>query len=120
RVLPTQNKGRIIKNYLKSTLEKGEKVWYIDEVEGSTVIKKLKRFSKEKQDSIKAELLVVFPIVLSSSPLKYEDIPLYLLEKHQVAFSRDLFTAGGLTSLRIGGKVIDGFPKICEKLFQYA
>lgn len=120
RKLPTQEKGTAIKKYLKSKLKPGELVWWMDEGERSVIIKKFKTLEESRRNELRAELFSLFPEVVSNSNNKFENAQLYLLNNHQVTFSRDLFTAGGQVTLLLNNQYVRGIPAIYGKLYNDA
>lgn len=120
RKLQSNERGREIKKYLKSKLNPGEIVWWMEEGERSVIIKKFKTLKLSEQLSLRAELFALFPEVVSNSNSKFEKAQLHLLNLHQVTFSRDLFTAGGQVSLLINNQYILRIPAIFGKLYDDA
>lgn len=120
RKLPSNEKGTAIKKYLKSKLKPGELVWWMDERESSTIIKKFRTLEEIEQNKLRAELFSLFPEVVSNSTSKFERAQLHLLNNHQVTFSRDLFTAGGQVTLILKSEYVMGIPAIFGKLFKNA
>lgn len=120
RKLSTNEKGIVIKQYLKDKLKPGELVWWMEEGERPIIIKKFRTLEEEQKNRLRAELFTLFPEVVSHSTSKFERAQLYLLNNHQVTFSRDLFTAGGQVTLLVNKEYVLGIPAIFGKLYKNA
>lgn len=87
---------KLVKNYYRSTLKKGEELWWLD-TETAPVIKNFRTLDKDSQKNFMAEAMILYPEVFSRSQLKYKRPTLYLLTRYQAQYSsfRDIFTAAG-------------------------
>ena len=104
-MLPLEKKMHFIRNYARSRLKEGERLWWLeekDEPEHSLPIQvrlyiELSPFEKRR---LRAEAALLCPQILSGSRVKnkYNDAALFLLTYHGVLASqaRDLFSAGSV------------------------
>ncbi len=104
-----------IRNYYKSKLNQGESLWWIGDKEDdiktfSPIIKNYANLSITEKKLIKADLMIMFPVIFSPrSTSKYKDIPAYLASRHGVVCSniRDIFSAGGRETIIYNNIEID-------------
>lgn len=118
--LNPKDKGKMIRRYLKQKLKEGEMVWWMDEEERAPIIKKYSSLPESEQSSLRTELFVLFPEIFKSGNNKYQRAQLYLLNKHQVTFSRDMFSASGQVDMMIKGELVKSVPRIFQKLYESA
>lgn len=108
RKLPIHEKMRHIRNYARSRLKAGERLWWLEDrtedgAETHTLPLQARLYTKlpaEEKRRLRAEGVVLCPEVLGSSRRrdKYDDMVLFLLTYHGVLChqARDLFSAGSV------------------------
>lgn len=122
----SKNPIKEIRKYYRDRLREGEALWWIDDdldrtATVSPVIKRYSSLDLNTKASIKADLFVHFPIVLSSSTRKYEQIPAYLAARYGVVSGavRDYFSAGGQEDMEFEDKVFR-VPQIIAEMCRHA
>ncbi len=113
-----------IKDYYRSILKDGEELWWIDKNDDKSsdfIIKPYRGLRREKQEKIKAEIMILFPEIFGESLMKFQRVSAYLMTEHGVIASnlRDLFTAGGRKKLTIKEKSVL-VPRIAYNLHSKA
>lgn len=123
RTLPKLEKENRIKSYLGKDLVRGENIVELNEESAiSAKIRNINNFDAETKRKIRAELYVQFPIILSSSPIKYRDAAAYLIKKYNAYAPslRDLFSAGGQEQLNFSGTQVLSCPQKYSKIYHEA
>lgn len=131
-----KNPVRHVRSFYKSQMSEGDALWWIDDgdesaPELSPVIRNYSSLDSSTRDSIKAELFILYPEILSNSSNKYRHVPAYLASRYGVVCSnvRDIFTAGGKVTLsdqsggtfrapQVVGELLRLAPLIEEKIAQ--
>ena len=113
-----------IKDYYRNKLKDGEELWWIDKNDdksSSFIIRPYRGLSKNEQERIKAEVMILFPEIFGESPFKFQRVSAYLVNEYSVIASnlRDLFTAGGKKELIIKGKSVL-VPRIAYNMYSRA
>lgn len=120
--LTSIEKTSVLKEYIKSTLQPGEALWWIDNPEASMApkVKSFKSLKASEKENLLIESLIHCPDIFSSSPTKYSNVGVYLLTYHNTINSslRDTFTAGGKKKIKVNGKK-NTVPSIIGKLNKY-
>ena len=107
RMLPMRDKMRHIRDYARSRLKKGERLWWLEdgETDGHTVPIQARFYTTlpaELKIRLRAEAALLCPGIVRSgrSRDKYDDLVLYLLTYHGVLChqARDLFSAGSVAN----------------------
>lgn len=122
-----KNPVRHVRDFYRSQMSEGDALWWIDDggdsiPELSPVIRNYSSLDSITKDSIKAELFVLHPEILSNSSNKYRNVPAYLASRYGVVCAnvRDIFTAGG----RVALQDVDGndfmAPQIIGELLRLA
>ncbi|MDR0869114.1 MAG: restriction endonuclease [Planctomycetota bacterium] len=126
RQLPMSEKMRYIRNYARSRLQKGERLWWLEdspEAEHALPIQArlYTGLSMEEKTKLRAEAVLLCPSVVDSRNTrdKYNDVVLYLLTYRGVLChqARDLFSAGSVanpTNDDEGGIYIERALKLLE------
>jgi hypothetical protein len=100
RVMEPLDKTKILKDFVKTSLEEGESLWWLDETNDESLSPKLKDFrflQPYQKQNIQVEALVLFPEIFSNRSAKYLNTSIYLLQEYQLITSslRDIFSSGG-------------------------
>lgn len=107
--LPIEKKMRYIREYAKSRLKEGERLWWLEEKaepEHSLPIQVRLYIDlpSEEKTRLRAETALLCPKVVAGSRVKnkYNDVAMYLLTYHGVLVSqaRDLFSAGSVAHVK--------------------
>ncbi|GMO44646.1 MAG: hypothetical protein Pg6C_06430 [Treponemataceae bacterium] len=107
RVLPMEKKMRYIREYARSRLQKGERLWWLEDNENAEHTLPIQArlyttLSTEEKTKLRAEAVLLCPGVVQSGRAKnkYDDAVLYLLTYHGVIChqARDLFSAGSVAN----------------------
>ncbi|MDR1095456.1 MAG: hypothetical protein LBL31_03630 [Spirochaetaceae bacterium] len=107
RVLPMEEKMRYIREYARSRLQKGERLWWLpDNANAEHTLPIQARLytalSTEEKTKLRAEAVLLCPGIVKSGRAKnkYDDAVLYLLTYHGVIChqARDLFSAGSVAN----------------------
>ena len=107
RVLPMEEKMRYIRDYARSRLKKGERLWWLEDNEDAEHTLPIQArlyttLSTEEKTKLRAEAVILCPSIVKSgrSKNKYDDAVLYLLTYHGVIChqARDLFSAGSVAN----------------------
>ena len=126
RSLDMHQKMAYIRQYARSRLKEGERLWWLEDSPGEehTLPLQARLFTKLPSDEkvrLRAEAILLCPEILRSSRSrnKYDDAALYLLTYHGVLChqARDLFTAGSVgnpTNDDAGGLYIARMLKLME------
>jgi hypothetical protein len=94
-----------IRRYARNRLEKGERLWWLDDTSDSSHTLPIQarlytKISTGEKLKLRAEAVLLCPSVVKSSRTrdKYDDVVLYILTYHGVLChqARDLFTAGSV------------------------
>ncbi len=99
-----------IKEYYRSKLKDGEALWWIDqeasEKDASPIIRPFRNLSSKEKENFITESMVLFPEIFGSNNTKFERAAAYLITEYNAVSAnlRDVFTAGGKVSLKVGGK----------------
>lgn len=105
RALEMHEKMEYIRQYARSRLRQGERLWWLEDSPGEEHTLPLQarlftRLASEEKVKLRAEAILLCPEILKSSRTrnKYDDAALYLLTYHGVLChqARDLFTAGSV------------------------
>jgi hypothetical protein len=100
-----EEKMHHIRRYARNRLEKGERLWWLDDTSDSSHTLPIQarlytKISSEEKLKLRAEAVLLCPSVVRSSRArdKYDDVVLYILTYHGVLChqARDLFTAGSV------------------------
>ncbi len=100
-----EDKMRHIRRYARGRLQKGERLWWLDDTSDSTHTLPVQarlytKLSLPEKLKLRAEAVLLCPSVVRSSRArdKYDDVVLYILTYHGVLChqARDLFTAGSV------------------------
>jgi hypothetical protein len=107
RVLPMEEKMHYIREYARSRLQKGERLWWLpDNVNAEHTLPIQARLyttlSPEEKTKLRAEAVLLCPGIVRSGRAKnkYDDAVLYLLTYHGIIChqARDLFSAGSVAN----------------------
>jgi hypothetical protein len=107
RVLPMEEKMRYIREYARSRLQKGERLWWLEsnaDVEHTLPIQArlYTALPSAEKTKLRAEAVLLCPGIVQSGRAKnkYDDAVLYLLTYHGVIChqARDLFSAGSVAN----------------------
>jgi hypothetical protein len=127
RKLPMEEKMRYIREYARSRLQKGERLWWLpDNTNAEHTLPIQARLytalSTEEKTKLRAEAVLLCPGIVQSGRAKnkYDDAVLYLLTYHGVIChqARDLFSAGSVANPNNddeGGIYIERALKLIEK-----
>lgn len=103
--LGLEDKMRHIREYARGRLQKGERLWWLEDVEDPThslpmQVRLYMRLSQDEKRALRAEAALLCPQICKGSRKrgKYTDAALYLLTHHGVFCpqTRDLFSAGSV------------------------
>lgn len=121
------NPVRPIIDYYRENLAPGQDLWWIDS--GSTeededsstssvIIKFWPTLTKDEQLRFRNQGMALFPQIFGTDQYKYYQFASWLATRHGVisASLRDIFTAGGTTTLTVNGVQIERVPQIFYKL----
>jgi hypothetical protein len=126
RSLPMEEKMRHIRAYARTRLQKGERLWWLeDEPDADHTLPIQARLytslPSEEKISLRAEAALLCPGIVKSGRAKnkYDDVVLYLLTYHGVIChqARDLFSAGSVANPENddeGGVYIERALKLIE------
>jgi hypothetical protein len=107
RSLPMEEKMRHIRSYARSRLQKGERLWWLEDTPDAEHALPIQArlytsLSTEEKTRLRAEAALLSPSIVKSgrSRNKYDDVVLYLLTYHGVIChqARDLFSAGSVAN----------------------
>jgi uncharacterized protein YciI len=107
RILPMKEKMRYIRDYARSRLQKGERLWWLEDKENAEHTLPIQArlyttLSTEEKTKLRAEAVLLCPGIVQSGRVKtkYDDAVLYLLTYHGVIChqARDLFSAGSVAN----------------------
>ena len=124
RTLDPKEKAKLLKEFVRRSLNEGESLWWLDETQDESSYPKIKDFrilEPYQKRYFLVEAAVLFPEIFSKQLDKYFNISIYLLQEYQIVSSslRDIFSAGGKVDF-----VMDGtnykVPKIYNILQEYA
>jgi hypothetical protein len=127
RKLKMEDKMRYIREYARSRLQKGERLWWLEnkaDAEHTLPIQArlYTNLSMEEKTKLRAEAVLLCPSIVKSGRAKnkYDDAVLYLLTYHGVIChqARDLFSAGSVANPNNdaeGGIYIERALKLIEK-----
>jgi hypothetical protein len=127
RVLPMEEKMRYIREYARSRLQKGERLWRLPDSAAAEHTLPIQArlypaLSIEEKTKLRAEAVLLCPGIVQSGRAKnkYDDAVLYLLTYHGVIChqARDLFSAGSIANPNNddeGGVYIERAIKLIEK-----
>jgi hypothetical protein len=114
-----------IVNYYRSIAKPGEEPWWMETGDPSEnivapTISLWSKLSPEKQNLYKQEMIVRFPRLFGNSRDKFAGPASYLVAKYGVINPsfRDLFTAGGRISLKVGEVKFIGIPRVYLHLYE--
>ncbi len=116
---------KLAKDYYRSTLKKGEELWWIDQNEDAGITPVIKNYSdldNSEQKKFKIETRVYFPEVFATSTRKYVKVALHLLQNYQATCSsmRDLFSAGGQEAIKLQNGKREKVSKVLYHLYSDA
>jgi hypothetical protein len=126
RVLPMEEKMHYIREYARSRLQKGERLWWLpDNVNAEHTLPIQARLyttlPPEEKTKLRAEAVLLCPGIVRSGRAKnkYDDAVLYLLTYHGIIChqARDLFSAGSVANPNNddeGGLYIERALKLIE------
>lgn len=132
RVSEMHEKMRFIRQYARSRLKPGERLWWLEDAEGEEHSLPIQarlytKLSSAEKTRLRAEAVLLCPQIVASgrSKSKYDDVVLYLLTYHGVLChqARDLFSAGSVAipdNDERGGKYIARALKLIEREIQDA
>ncbi|NLD91062.1 MAG: hypothetical protein GX639_00190 [Fibrobacter sp.] len=96
-------------NYYREKLKPGEELWWIDadkkkQKSNNLIIRIWNVLSRDEKSRIINNVMVLFPEIFGNGSNKFNRIPAWLVNNESVVCKniRDLFTAGGKSSIRIG------------------
>jgi hypothetical protein len=103
RKLPMEEKMLHIRDYARSRLQKGERLWWLEDNHALPVQARLyTTLSTAEKTKLRAEAVLLCPGIVQSGRAqnKYDDAVLYLLTYHGVLChqARDLFSAGSVAN----------------------
>lgn len=127
------DKMNFVRQYARSRLQKGERLWWLDGGEASphtlpTQVRLYINLTQPEKRKLRAESAVLCPQIVKGSRTKhkYDDVAIYLLTYHGVLVSqvRDLFSAGSValrSDAKRGGNyilraLVDLEPELKEAL----
>lgn len=125
KYLPPNKKAKIIKQFVKSNLDDGEELWWLDSENEEVMEPKIKLFNtlsnEEKLDVISECMTLFHELFKNSYNKKYERTAIYLLKKYQIVSSslRDNFSAKGKENIKIKGNTYR-LSRIYKNLFDLA
>lgn len=105
--LPMHEKMRYVRDYARSRLKKGERLWWLEDGHSKAHSLPIQArlytsLSSEEKYNLRAEAAILCPIIVKSGQVrnKYDDVVLYLLTYHGVLChqARDLFFAGSVAN----------------------
>ncbi|MBL1275173.1 MAG: hypothetical protein COB30_003720 [Ectothiorhodospiraceae bacterium] len=104
RILPQHEKMLFIREYARSRMKPGERLWWIEDSDEphtfSLEVKLYTKLSGEEKLKYRAEAALLCPQIVKGSRArgKYDDATMYLLTFHGILCNqaRDLFTAGSV------------------------
>lgn len=116
---------KLAKDYYRSTLKKGEELWWIDQNEDAGITPVIKNYSDlddAEQEKFKIEARVYFPEVFATSTRKYVKVAAHLLRDYQATCSslRDLFGAGGQEVVKLQNGKKEKVSKVLYHLYNDA
>lgn len=127
RNLPMDGKMKYIRDYARSRLKPGERLWWLEDTHDSLHTLPIQArlytsLSQEEKTRLRAEAALLCPGIVGTgrSKHKYDDVVLYLLTYHGVLChqARDLFSAGSVANPEnddAGGGYIKRALKLIEK-----
>ena len=107
RISQMHDKMRYIREYARSRLKKGERLWWLEDEPGESHSLPIQarlytKLTPEEKLRLRAEAVLLCPRIVDSgrSRDKYDDVVLYLLTYHGVLChqARDLFSAGSVAN----------------------
>ena len=130
RKLPMREKMRYIRDYARSRLKAGERLWWIENYDDAEDLERAlplevrmyTSLSKSEKERLRAEAALLCPAIVRTGQdrHKYDDAVLFMITYHGVLChqARDLFSAGSVAvpgNKERGGKYIVRALKILEK-----
>jgi len=125
KILSSKEKSDKIKEFVRTTMEKGEELWWLDSEQDEDIAPKVKQFNSlttNEKDGIISECMVLFPeLFISKAKNKYQRTAFYLLKKYQIVSSslRDNFSASGKVDIVVNGNTYN-VARIYKKLYDNA
>lgn len=108
--LPPDEKMRHIRDYSRSRLKPGERLWWLEDEQSQGVplqIRLYMKLSPEEKIKLRAQGAILFPQICGGSRVreKYNDVAFFFLKYHNVFCpqTRDLFSAGSVAGKERGG-----------------
>lgn len=107
RVSEMHEKMRYIREYARSRLKEGERLWWLEDAPGEAHSLPLQarlytKLSDSEKTKLRAEAILLCPQIVKSGAArnKYNDVALYMLTYHGVLChqTRDLFSAGSVAN----------------------
>lgn len=132
RVLEMHDKMRHIRNYARSRLKQGERLWWLEDEPGEahTLPIQARLFTELEQAEkvrLRAEAILLCPQIVQSGRArhKYDDVALFMLTYHGVIChqTRDMFSAGSVGNPKNddnGGLYIARMLKLMENELEKA
>lgn len=112
-------------NYYREKLKPGEELWWIDsdkkkQKSNNFIIRIWNVLSKEEKSRIINNVMILFPEIFGNSSDKFNRIPAWLVNNESVVCKniRDLFTAGGKSSISIGNCTFNSASRIFVNLIE--
>ena len=105
RMLSPEKKMTHVRNYARSRLREGERLWWLEDLDDQDhtlpmQVRLYMRLAQDEKRVLRAEAAILCPQIVKPSRTrnKYTDAALYLLTRHGVFCpqTRDLFTAGSV------------------------
>lgn len=127
RVLTMHEKMGYIRNYARSRLKPGERMWWLEDRDSEAHTMPIQArlytsLTSDEKTRLRAEAAILCPIIVKSGRVrnKYDDAVLYLLTYHGVLChqARDLFSAGSVANPdndNQGGVYIQRALKLLER-----
>ncbi|WP_409803590.1 hypothetical protein [Algoriphagus sp.] len=112
------NPIRPIVDYYRTQLSPGEDLWWMEQSADATasnlIIRIWSNLSRLEREDLRDKAMAYFPVQLSNQPTKYSRMAIWLVTREGIVCPniRDMFSAGGQGTIRIGGAEIMQVPRI--------
>lgn len=106
-------------SYMRKNMPKGRELWWMgDDTAVPSTVQLFNTLSVADKKRITIESMVLFPSVFGNDQQKFSQVALWLAGRHGVVNPslRDTFTAGGLSSIVLGGFKYQDVPRILKNL----
>ena len=112
-----QNSFDLVKNHYESKLGPGEKLWWVNSVDGENaskpIISSWYDLTPNEKTDLKITGIILFPEIFSHASTKYSNLILWLLLEKSIICPnvRDIYSAGGKMSFKHDNFHLESIPR---------